>query len=66
MPTFDNYQPDELPVFTDKSVWMRLIAGQAFGLQNGVNTHHCSTPISFCNPVLASAYPKIMLSGALT
>ncbi len=38
-PTFDNYKADELPVFTDKGVWMRLIAGDAFGLRNDVKTH---------------------------
>jgi redox-sensitive bicupin YhaK (pirin superfamily) len=38
-PTFVNYKPDVLPVFTDKGVWMRLIAGDAFGLMNKVKTH---------------------------
>jgi redox-sensitive bicupin YhaK (pirin superfamily) len=38
-PSFDNYQPEQLPVFTDTGVWMRLIAGEAFGLKNGVKTH---------------------------
>jgi redox-sensitive bicupin YhaK (pirin superfamily) len=38
-PTFDNYKPEQLPVFTDKGVWMRLIAGDAFGLQSDVKTH---------------------------
>src|SRR4051812_33180638 len=37
-PSFDNYSPDELPVFTDNGVWMRLIAGDAYGLRNGVKT----------------------------
>jgi redox-sensitive bicupin YhaK (pirin superfamily) len=32
-PSFNNYKPEELPVFTDKGVWMRLIAGNAFGLK---------------------------------
>ena len=31
-PSFNNYTPDQLPVFTDKGVWMRLIAGNAYGL----------------------------------
>src|SRR5213075_2234579 len=35
-PTFNNYVPEQLPVFTDKGVWMRLIAGNAFGLRNEV------------------------------
>jgi redox-sensitive bicupin YhaK (pirin superfamily) len=39
MPSFNNYTPDQLPVFTDKGVWMRLIAGNAFGLRNDVKTN---------------------------
>jgi redox-sensitive bicupin YhaK (pirin superfamily) len=39
MPSFANYKPEVLPVFTDKGVWMRLIAGNAFGLNNNVKTH---------------------------
>jgi len=38
-PAFDNYKPDVLPVFTEKGVWMRLIAGNAYGLRNDVKTH---------------------------
>lgn len=38
-PSFTNYKPDQLPVFTDKGVWMRLIAGNAFGLVSNVHTH---------------------------
>ncbi len=38
-PSFDNYKPEALPVFTDTGVWMRLIAGDAFGLRNNVKTH---------------------------
>lgn len=38
-PAFDNYKPDVLPVFTDTGIWMRLIAGNAFGLKNNVKTH---------------------------
>lgn len=37
-PTFENYKPESLPVFSDKGVWMRLIAGNAFGLRNNVKT----------------------------
>lgn len=39
MPAFDNYKPDVLPVFTDAGVWMRLIAGNAYGLNSNVKTH---------------------------
>ncbi|MDN3658159.1 pirin family protein [Ferruginibacter paludis] len=38
-PTFNNYTPEQLPVFTDKGVWMRLIAGNAYGLRNDVKTN---------------------------
>jgi redox-sensitive bicupin YhaK (pirin superfamily) len=38
-PAFTNYKPDQLPVFTDSGVWMRLIAGTAFGLKSNVKTH---------------------------
>jgi redox-sensitive bicupin YhaK (pirin superfamily) len=38
-PSFTNYSQAELPVFTDKGVWMRLIAGDVLGLKNNVKTH---------------------------
>ncbi|HEY6976433.1 MAG TPA: pirin family protein [Chitinophagaceae bacterium] len=38
-PAFNNYKPEQLPVYTDKGVWMRLIAGNAYGLRNDVKTH---------------------------
>lgn len=38
-PSFHNYTPEQLPIFTDKGIWMRLIAGNAFGLTNKVSTH---------------------------
>lgn len=38
-PSFDNYKSEELPIFTDTGVWMRLIAGEAFGLKSQVYTH---------------------------
>jgi redox-sensitive bicupin YhaK (pirin superfamily) len=38
-PSFNNYSPEQLPVFTDKGVWMRLIAGNAYGLGNDVKTN---------------------------
>lgn len=48
-PSFDNYQPDKLHIFTDKGVWMRLIAGNAFGLRNDVKTH---SPLFYAHVVL--------------
>ena len=38
-PSFHNYKPEVLPVFTESGVWMRLIAGTAYGLQSTVKTH---------------------------
>ncbi len=38
-PAFNNYTPEQLPVFTDSGVWMRLIAGSAYGLRNTVKTN---------------------------
>lgn len=37
-PSFNNYKPEELPIYTDNGVWMRLIAGGAYGLRNDVKT----------------------------
>lgn len=48
-PTFDNYKPEQLPVFTEKGVWMRLIAGDAYGLRNDVKTH---SPLFYLHVVL--------------
>ena len=48
-PEFTNYKPDRLPVFTDTGVWMRLIAGDAFGLVNDVKTH---SPLFYLHVVL--------------
>lgn len=48
-PTFDNYGAKELPVFTETGVWMRLIAGDAYGLKNEVKTH---SPLFYLHVVL--------------
>ena len=48
-PAFDNYKPEQLPIFTDTGVWMRLIAGDAFGLRNEVKTH---SPLFYLHVVL--------------
>lgn len=49
LPTFDNYKPEQLPVYTDKGVWMRLIAGNAYGLRNDVRTH---SPLFYIHALL--------------
>ena len=48
-PTFDNYKPDRLPIYTDKGIWMRLIAGDAYGLRNDVKTR---SPLFYLHVVL--------------
>jgi redox-sensitive bicupin YhaK (pirin superfamily) len=48
-PSFINYTPDELPIFTDKGIWMRLIAGDAYGLHSHVKTN---SPLFYLHVVL--------------
>ncbi len=48
-PSFNNYQPEDLPVYSEKGVWMRLIAGNAYGLRNDVKTH---SPLFYLHAVL--------------
>lgn len=48
-PAFNNYKPAELPVFTEQGIWMRLIAGNAYGLINDVKTH---SPLFYLHVVL--------------
>ena len=38
-PEFFNYKPEQLEIHTDKGIWMRLIAGNAYGLKNDVKTY---------------------------
>ncbi|HLX93178.1 MAG TPA: pirin family protein [Puia sp.] len=35
-PAFNNYKPDQLPIFSEKGTWMRLIAGDAYGIRSDV------------------------------
>jgi redox-sensitive bicupin YhaK (pirin superfamily) len=48
-PAFKNYTTEQLPVFTDTGVWMRLIAGNTYGLENRVQT---SSPLFYLHVVL--------------
>lgn len=48
-PAFDNYKPEQLPIFTDSGIWIRLIAGDAYGLRNNVKTH---SPLFYLHVVL--------------
>jgi redox-sensitive bicupin YhaK (pirin superfamily) len=49
-PSFNNYTPEQLPVYTDNGLWMRLIAGEAYGLKSNVKT---SSPLFYLHAVLA-------------
>lgn len=53
-PSFRNYKPEELPTFTEKGVWMRLIAGDAYGLRSNVNTH---SPLFYLHVTLEADTP---------
>ena len=48
-PSFINYAAAELPIFTEAGVWMRLIAGNAYGLNNAVATN---SPLCYLHIVL--------------
>ena len=48
-PSFENYTPEQLPVFTDTGIWMRLIAGHAFGLKSDVKT---ASPMFYLHVIL--------------
>ena len=49
LPSFSNYASEDLPIFTETGVWMRLIAGDAYGLRNDVKTH---SPLFYLHVVL--------------
>ncbi|WP_294820892.1 pirin family protein [uncultured Flavobacterium sp.] len=48
-PSFTNYKAGQLPVFTDKGIWMRMIAGEAYGLVSSVKT---TSPLFYVHVVL--------------
>ncbi len=48
-PSFANYTPDELPIYTENGLWMRLIAGDAYGLRSSVATN---SPLFYLHVVL--------------
>ncbi|NHE58824.1 pirin family protein [Cyclobacterium plantarum] len=52
-PTFLNYQKDRLPVFEEKGIWMRQIAGEAYGLKSNVPTH---SPLFYLHVELKKGY----------
>ncbi len=48
-PSFENYKQEHLPIYTDTGVWMRMIAGEAYGLKSNVKTH---SPLFYIHIVL--------------
>ncbi len=38
-PSFPHYGLDDMPTASDRDVWLRLLAGEAFGLRSRVKTH---------------------------
>ena len=48
-PAFNNYNPEQLPVFTESGLWMRLIAGNAYGVSNDVQV---ASPMFYLHVVL--------------
>ena len=56
-PAFKNYKQNELPVVTDNGLWMRLIAGNAFGVKSNVSTH---SPLFYMH-VSLTTFSKINL-----
>jgi redox-sensitive bicupin YhaK (pirin superfamily) len=59
-PAFNNYRPEQLPVFTDKGIWMRLIAGNAYGLNNEVKTN---SPLFYLHAVLEAGAKLTLPKG---
>jgi redox-sensitive bicupin YhaK (pirin superfamily) len=49
-PSFAHHEGDELPVHSDSGVWVRLLAGEAFGLRAAVKTH---SPLFYVHVALA-------------
>jgi redox-sensitive bicupin YhaK (pirin superfamily) len=56
-PTFKNYKQNDLPVVTDKGLWMRIIAGEAFGAKSNVST---LSPLFYLH-VSLNAFSKVGL-----
>ncbi len=48
-PSFHNYLTAQLPVYSETGIWMRLIAGSAYGVTNSVKTH---SPLFYIHVIL--------------
>jgi redox-sensitive bicupin YhaK (pirin superfamily) len=59
-PEFIHYSRDVLPVFDEPGVFMRLLAGEAFGMNSGVHTH---SPLFYLHWQLAAG-AKVQLPPA--
>jgi redox-sensitive bicupin YhaK (pirin superfamily) len=49
LPNFAHHGSDDLPIHDDTGVWMRLLAGEAFGLRAAVKTH---SPLFYAHVLL--------------
>nr|MBI1229289.1 hypothetical protein [Cytophagales bacterium] len=59
-PSFVNYQKDHLPVFEEKGLWMRQIAGDAYGLKSNVPTH---SPLFYLHVEIVAGHSLQIPSG---
>lgn len=50
-PSFAHHEGDDLPVHQDRGLWLRLLAGEAFGLRATVRTH---SPLFYVHAALQS------------
>ncbi len=48
-PSFAHHESDHLPVHQDRGLWLRLLAGEAFGLRSAVRTH---SPLFYAHAAL--------------
>ena len=48
-PGFSHHEGADLPIHSEGGVWLRLLAGEAFGLRAGVKTH---SPLFYAHVVL--------------
>jgi len=48
-PAFTHHEGDDLPVHFDEGVWLRLLAGEAYGLRSAVKTH---SPLFYAHVLL--------------
>jgi redox-sensitive bicupin YhaK (pirin superfamily) len=50
-PAFAHHEGDDLPVLDQAGIWLRVLAGEAFGLRAAVKTH---SPLFYAHVVLAT------------